>query len=261
MKDSMLSRIDFLTGLFLGLVVCLYVCIVGYGYFWAIVWLKEWQTLLTGLLATIAAVSTVIAIRQQILQAEILARDASLRRNWAARAVIAAPLSKLCAVESELRAKLFKEIVGLTVASKFEGEIKWQNLSDREVDLLARCIEDAEPQAAADLSALLSELQIQQSRLDSMVSDRRNDSFIVTRHNLLDLALDSIFVSARAQRLFHYSRRQEAEYFAKPLSKPVFEQHWQELEEFQLQATAESQLGKADDKWLAPISQRTPQSW
>jgi hypothetical protein len=223
--------------------------------------LEKWQTLVAGVIATLAAIATVRAVHLQISQTEELANAVSLRRNWAARALIAGPLSRMCSIELDLRKRLFDEIGKMATNSRFVSEIEWETLSSRKVDLLARCIEDAEPRAAADLSALLSELQIHQARLESMVSNRREGSLIVTRGNLKDLALDSIFICARAQRLFHYSRREDAEYFAKPLCKPVFEQHWQDLEEFQLHSDARSQLDKADDKWLAPIGQRTPQPW
>jgi hypothetical protein len=243
-----------------GLVTAL-AMIVAWQFCAVVAFLEKWQTLVAGVIATLAAIATVRAIHLQIAQTEKLANEASLRRNLAARALIAGPLSRICAVELDLRKKLFEEIGKIISGLSYKGAIMWEALSDREVDLLARCIEDADPRAAEDLSALLSELQIHQAQLESMVSNRREDNFIVTRGNLGDLALGSVFIVARAQRLFHYSRREDAIYFAKPMSKPVFEQHWRELEEFVLNAEAKSQLDKAGDKWLAPIGQRSPQPW
>jgi hypothetical protein len=220
--------------------------------------LEKWQTLVAGVIATLAAIATVRAIHLQIAQTAKLAKKASRRKNWAARALIAGPLSRICAVELDLRKKLFDERGKVITGSQFEGEIVWETLSDREVDLLARCIVDAEPRAAKDLSALLSELQIHQARLESEVSIRREVSLIVTQNTFESLALDSVFIAARAQRLFLYSRREDGVYFAKPMSKPVFEQHWRELDEFQLEAAAKVQIDNAEDKWLAPICQRSP---
>ena len=251
----------FAAAFFAGIVVALYVLIIVYGYADRLEWLKDWQTLVTGLVTTLAAIGTISIINFQIIQTEELARESSQRRNWAARALIAGPLSKVCALELDLLKKLFDAYGNTIVGSNFSGIIVWESISNREVDLLAQCIVDAQPQAAADLSALLGELQIHQARLESNVSKLRETSRIVTKANIQNLALDSVFICARAQRLFHYSRRQDSEYFAKVLSKPVFEQCWQELEDFGLNSAAQQQLDNASDKWLAPINQRSPLPW
>lgn len=196
----------------------------------------------------------------QIAQTEDLANAASQRRNWADRALIAGPLSKICAIELGLREKLFDEIGQTIVGKRYGGEIEWDTLSSRDVDLLARCIEDAEPLAAADLSALLSELQMQQARLEFKVSASGQTNFIPLRGKLKELALDSAFISARAQRLLYYSRRNDAEYFEMPIGNQFRTLLSRDLKDFQLEDLANQQLVRTKDKWLAPIAQRTPHS-
>ena len=147
-------------------------------------------------------------------------------------------------------------IGGMLVGQNFEGQIEFQDLVERDYDLLARCIEDASPRAAEDLSLLLSELQIQQARWRTTAGPNRSASHIVTSGNLQELIVDSIFISARARRLFFYSRREDKEYGCQPLKSIIITQLWHEIEEFQLKQLIDWELDNVVDTWLAPIAQR-----
>ena len=178
----------------------------------------RWQTLISGSVATLAAVATVRAIHSQIVQTEQLAKEASIRRNFAARALIAHPLSEICEMQRQIATEL-ANIRNTQIQNQvFNDDYKGPTFKLEGINQLAACIEDADERAAKDISEIISCLQIQQARLNSMSANRNGPKELVFDANVIEHGLDTVSIYARAQRLLLYARRQDDEYFGTPFS-------------------------------------------
>ena len=173
----------------------------------------SWQTLIAGVFATLAAAVSVNAIYRQIHQAELVERNRSERQNFAARAAIHQPLSNIIGKQRNHIEQFTQFIEEFPPKKHFDEKLQICSLEASDMQYLIDCIVDADDKAAADLSELLSSLQIQNARLEALNSNGQalvghsND-----RRNILEYAIQALVIFARANRLLLYARRQDEDY-------------------------------------------------
>jgi hypothetical protein len=220
---------------FAGIVTALYLVIIGYGYADNFTWLKEWQTLLSGIFAILAAVATFWAIRLQISQVDEHANDNRQRRNLAARAALSQPLSNIIVVQQTIISGLSASLESSQSQTVPYTSGQFAIADESDISKLIDCIVDAELQPADDISKLVSQLQVQSARLSSETrrrgSTRRNTEIRATVEHYL---VDALFVHARAEGLILYARRQDREYeervFEKAVQTATFLNHVDDLD-------------------------------
>ena len=212
----MTGKIDFLAGALLGFVVALYGVLLFYGYLTSFeslrLWLSNWQTLLSTIVAILAAFAAVWAIRIQVEQSDEHRRQEVRRRNLAARALISQPLSEICEIQTTL-AKHFSSIMQTPQVDRPLASYVAPATSPAAIEYLAKCIEDADDNAATDLSILISELQVQKARLRSLNHEHQDTEMVRGLENFTEHALDTVLIYARAQRLLFYARKEDGEYY------------------------------------------------
>ncbi len=172
--------------------------------------IKEWQTLIAGIFGVLAAVGTIWMIGQQVAQVDRHDLEARTRRNYAARASISHTLSDLLANESSViqQLKAALEAEGPSIPFKYGVFATSRSLG---IWNLINCIVDAEPRPAGEISRLVSELQVQQSRLEPDVRRHHGGSHEV-RTSVEHYLIDALIIYGRAQRLLYYARREDGEY-------------------------------------------------
>ena len=221
---------------FAGIVTALYLVIIGFGYADNFTWLKEWQTLSSGIFATLAAVATLWAIRLQITQVDEHANDSRQRRNLAARATLSQPLSNIIAVQQTIISGLSSSLENSQSQTIPFSARQYSVAEENDISKLIDCIVDAEPQPADDISMLVSQLQVQSARLGSETRRRgttrhKTENRTTVEHYLVD----ALFVHARAEGLILYARRQDQEYeergFERAVQTAIFLNHVDTLDD------------------------------
>jgi hypothetical protein len=169
--------------------------------------ITEWQSLIAGLIAIIAALIGGAFIRQQIAASERLERERVERRFRSVRAGLPTVLSavidyaEICGAELD---RLYSGASPLGVS----GPTTLPVLNDEVIPSLREAIEVGDDQLADLLADLLSRLQIFRARLRSLeVSLLASSSTIVLPVNVEERAVDNAELHARASALFPFARR------------------------------------------------------
>ena len=220
---------------FAGIVTALYLVIIGYGYADCFAWLKEWQTLFSGMFATLAAAATLWAIRLQIAQADEHANENRYRRNLAARAALSQPLSNIVGVQQSIinSLKISLEDESANQLVPFTPG-RYPQVEDTDLSKVIACIVDAELQPADDLSKLVSQLQVQNARLRPATNRRRiGRRGTEVRTTVEHYLVDALFIYARAEGLILYARKEDEDYklrvFAEALTSTALLNHVDDL--------------------------------
>jgi hypothetical protein len=163
----------------------------------------DWETLVAGAAATVAAFITIRQVRAQIEQADRLAREENARENYAARAVLPAVLSALCDYCEACVATL----VGLLPEDREQPKVERRpseipTIPEGAIPAFASAIRFADDGNAAALADILSALQIQHSRMRGM----RTESLLLTI-SVLHRIIDAAVLYAAIASAFSYSRR------------------------------------------------------
>lgn len=206
---------------FAGIVTELYLVIIGYGYADNIVWLKEWQTLSSGIFATLAAAATLWAIRLQIAQVDEHANENRYRRNLAARAALSQPLSNIVGVQKSIinSLKISLENESADQLVPFTPGL-YPQVADTDLSKVIACIVDAELPPADDLSKLVSQLQVQNARLGIDGNRRRiRRRETEVRTTIEHYLVDALFIYARAEGLILYARKEDEDYKIRVLAE------------------------------------------
>lgn len=130
----------------------------------------QWETLVGGALALVAAWFTVKAIRAQIAQADQAHREAWERRHRAARAVLPMALNEISEYSSSCIRTLW-ELRSLFNSNGTRGsrllakKIAIDPLSENAISVLRECIESGPAAFAEAATELISRYQIHRSRL------------------------------------------------------------------------------------------------
>jgi len=181
----------------------------------------QWETLLTGIAAVIAAGLTIVKLSQQINQTEQLAADHRRRRARAARAMLPLALSEIGEYSTDC-------IIGsyaLRLCFQDDGTFDWSRvdttlaawpiprLPENVLPVLKECIEFCDDSPAESLAVLVRHFQVQNLRLAQDISWlRRNDG--VHSISLTDIELrmlDAAELYARAGLLLPFARGEAVE--------------------------------------------------
>jgi len=176
--------------------------------------IKEYQTLLAGLIALFCAAGTVIAIFHQIRSRETIAEQQRSRRSFATRSVLPNALTQLCSYADD----------SVTFMSILRREANQRRAPDQQlpglrpppeiptdsVGIIRECIEHADQEPAKEMADLLSKLQIQNTRMVGTQAQLRAN-ILPAIHSLDDYLLDALEIFARASALFEYARRETDE--------------------------------------------------
>lgn len=167
-------------------------------------WPHEWDTLIVGLLAVVGATFSIRAVRQQITQVEAHRRDDLQRENVAARAALPVALSALtryakgCADELLPATKLDQN----QLAAR---QFSFPTVPDQIIPVVRDCVRFADGGKRDELADLLSELQVQQTRIFEFANP--DPDHIRVPVNVIEYCLDAIVLYGRASALFDYGRR------------------------------------------------------
>jgi hypothetical protein len=177
----------------------------------------QWETLVAGIGAAVAAFFTVRRLREQITHTQTLAEDQRQRRARAARATLPLALSQLAQYATscikglhDLRPYFRAVHSANDLAQRGHKCTAWELplLSDNVFNSLKECIEVIDDEPAQAIVALIGHIQIQRSRLEEYISRARlNDpTHLVTLSNIEHAMYDAAEIHARTSTLFPFSR-------------------------------------------------------
>ncbi|WP_322885434.1 hypothetical protein U8C32_08565 [Sinorhizobium medicae] len=170
-------------------------------------WINEYQTLLTGIAAVVAAFISVAHIRQQIDQTAQIERDRIEGRKFSARAMLPLALSKICQYAEESG-----QVVHLLMRHVQEEQVVIPNprpviptIPEEALTVLRDLVEHSSQSERRYYFKLISALQVQNSRLSGILYDiQGHGSLVPTALNFY--ALDAAEVYAYASGLYEYAR-------------------------------------------------------
>jgi alcohol dehydrogenase class IV len=165
-----------------------------------------WQTLLSGILALLAALATIYLINKQITLAAKQEADRRARRARAIRSTLPLALSEMTGLTHKIVADL-----SAIAASNPQGTLanairnyEFSEPSSETISILKEMIEFSDSNIAVKvLAEIISEMQILFANLRSP-KDHKDIS--VTRHNLRSYACRAIKIHSLASILFSYAR-------------------------------------------------------
>ncbi len=172
--------------------------------------LKDWQTLVGGVLAIAAAAVGGLFILNQTAETRRHEDERLARQHAAARAVLPLALSALVdyaervatGLESLRGTMVGRRVVG-TPATPFIAP----ELDPGAISALRDVIESASPPIGQRIAMLISEVQILSSRLRDVSSALRPGSHsLVLSLNILEYTLNAAVIFARGSALFGYAR-------------------------------------------------------
>ena len=198
-------------GLLAGVAVSLLIAVLFAAFGGHIDLVEKWDTLFLGLLTGLAGSVAVIAAFSQIKQLNQHKREGERSHDLAARAAANVPLSNLCSYE-ETCIKVLRSISLPTGDRELPHQmINVSRYPTEDVSYIIACIPTADSLHTDRLSALVSKLQIQYSRLRGLqevlskeVDQRRN---FIDRRAVINLIVDALEISATLNQVFHYVRR------------------------------------------------------
>ena len=208
---------SFIAGLVLALAIWIVVQITRCG----LDWLKDWQTLITGLLASAAGFLAFFGIRQQIIFQGRLEEEKRLKRNMRDRASLSQPLSNLIGMCRRLIAKMSKPIddsgsylvEGNPLVKMDFGN--FEQLPQSDLLIISDTIQFADIDPALDISQLVADLQVLNANLNSIEGkDTVEESGQAFLRNAYNYIWRTVLIFARAQRLLYYARRQDEDYYS-----------------------------------------------
>lgn len=182
-------------------------------------WLREFQTLITGVGAVFAAWLSVRAVRDQIKSSEDAAAkqikhmdDLEVARveakHAAARAVLPLALSTLAEYSSEMCEKL-NEVLNeceAGVLPKTANLPSFLEFPEEVVASIKEMIEYAKPNDRNFFWQTLLRVQVLRARVKGLVESHAKEYSIITKSNIQSYILDAVEVSARAAALFDFGR-------------------------------------------------------
>lgn len=172
----------------------------------------DWQQLLGSFVAIGAAAIGWHAINRQIVQADEHERERHRRRLAGSRAVLPLALSGV----STYATRCCISLLPLYIQSREHAEIQmpeggWSapELPASAILELRSLVEASPPAVANAVAMLLTELQVQASRIESLQIDILNEHSVVTRNDIEQFIVDTIEVQALTNELFAYGRGEQ----------------------------------------------------
>ncbi len=170
--------------------------------------IKEYQSLIAGILALIGAAFALIAVRHQIRHAQEVEDDRIARQMLAARAMMPHALSALSSYARDCCTQLQKLYTDTLPQNLENGErifippdLAVPKIPDAAMATIKECLQFGDSAIQTRLREFIKQLQIQHSRLNGL--KKEND---VGEHWYYTLISDALEVYARASMLFDYSR-------------------------------------------------------
>lgn len=174
----------------------------------------QWETLVTGIGAVVAAFFTVRRLREQISQTQKLADDQRQRRARAARATLPLALSQLAQYATSCIKGLYdlrpyfgrgQSVNDLVQISQKCAAWELPSLSDDVLNSLKECIEVIDDEPAEAIIQLIGHLQIQRSRLEEYISRARlyDPTHLVSLSNI-EHAMYAAEIHARTSTSFRF---------------------------------------------------------
>ena len=173
-------------------------------------WIYQYQTLIAGVIALVAAAVSFWMIYQQILQARKFAEEENDREQRAARPILSFVMVSLLNYSQHCYKVLrlsYRDLIpnsnGFVPYPRLDGEIP--NVPAGVFEAIKENLKYGTPSAISVLSRLLSKLQIQNSRMLQLKDNESKDEF----HSLRELhvyAADSLELITYCVRMFAYSR-------------------------------------------------------
>jgi hypothetical protein len=189
-------------------------------------WIKDYQTLIGGVFALVAAAVSIHFINIQVKQAEFFRQDEIERERFAARPLLSFELVKLLEYSETCFRELRSVHEKLIVSGKNEVElplsVKTPALPDAVFEPLRQHLKFATPSAILVVSKLLRKLQIQHSRYRNLVTPNEH-SVSESITNIHVYMADALEISTLSSRLFAYSRSEIEEVESKILKGDIFQ--------------------------------------
>ncbi len=172
--------------------------------------LSQWQTLVSGLLAIVAAGIGAAFVHAQIRLAERHEQERVARRFDACRAVLPLTLSALCSYGRDCAAFL------LPIYNQREGSSIPTGIEHRGVPIvdgsittgLREMVEASPVEVRTEIATLLGELQVLRARIEDLPRSILSQSHLVTASNIEAYISDAARVYARAIGMFDFARRE-----------------------------------------------------
>jgi hypothetical protein len=177
----------------------------------AILWLHQWQTLVGGLLAIVAAWLGVSMIKRQIGQADKHEQERNRRRLAAARVVFPLTLSSLCGYATNSAHYVLAILAtrrGNSIPRDTSYSLQGPSLPDDAIQGLMAMAEAADEEVSAIIWRIADRIQVQYARLSevhSAMGGQRPGS-VITADNLEVYLIDAARIYALATSLFSFAR-------------------------------------------------------
>lgn len=170
--------------------------------------LKDWQTLIAGVLALVGAALTVAWIQRQIDQAQQLEDVRRERRHYAARSAMPAALAEFSDYATQQLEMLhaFGPPVDGTITFTQAWDRKIPAVPPSAVAAFQTCIESAGLRVRKEMAKVLEELQVMNSRLRELP----NKTGIGASY-LNELVADALEMYVRCDGMFDYARGRASE--------------------------------------------------
>lgn len=188
-------------------------------YIGQLTWLSEFQTLLTGAAAVMAATLSVRAIRDQIKSSEVsnanqikhseeLEASRIEAKRAAARAVLPMALSTLSEYSTETSEKLVELLHQCSngMLPKTTRLPSFVEFPEEVVSSIKEMIEYTTPENRNYFWQTLLKVQVLRARLKGLIDSHSKSYSIVSKSNIQAYLLDSVEISARAAALFDFGR-------------------------------------------------------
>lgn len=177
------------------------------------VWLDHWQTLVSGVLAIVAAVGGAALVFRQIAQADKHERDRLRRRSNAVRATLPLTLSGLVSFVSEALKKLIdvrKNLPDHHVGPLPPGFDPPAPPSDL-VESLKDMIEATDDETIVSIiSLIVAEVQTLTSRMNSLNDPVRMSNAVGVDINVEEYIIQAAILNSIIEGLFDFARRKKS---------------------------------------------------
>lgn len=170
--------------------------------------LQQWQTLIAGVMAIVAAFIGGHFITRQIRAAEQLEAEQRRRRFNAVRAVSPFTLSAVSGY-ARLSARALKSIHEGRAGEAIPHNLVLPDFPDMPSSMvqgLREIIEHGGDDIRKPVAKLLGELQVQNARITDMWADIPNENHATTASNVEDYLIDCAIIYARASSMYDFAR-------------------------------------------------------
>jgi hypothetical protein len=193
--------------LFIGLLIGASIGILLVPALVSIKFIETYQTLITGILALIAATATIYVMNTQVQQVDDAQKENRERHNFAARAVMPPALDSLCGYTSaSIEFLLHARDAPPGPALPGSSPVQVPAISESSIKVLRECIESAEIPDRQRIADLISAIQIQNARIRDVYTT--GGARRATLTNIDHYIFNSIVIQAQINVLFPYARRE-----------------------------------------------------